>query len=182
MIKEEPQNKFTKIEISLYTISALYFILHFPLLKAIIMLVFSIFFVRATIWDYKHQVIPLYLVIGIFFTALLFTNKEIKEAITDGLIFIGACFILNQLTELYQDLMNYEESNTLIGEGDIPIIGAIGIILEVKVAISCIVTAIIIMIILNFFYKKKELAFLPFLAPSFIFYLIFKKEFVFLFI
>lgn len=170
-----------KLEILLDISFIMYSFLNFDFKNTITYSLFFIFFLRATIWDYKYSYIPLYLILGIFFITFFITNKPLSQGILDGFVFIGVCFILNQVMELYQDIRKYDETNTLIGEGDIPIIGAIGVLLETKVAISCIMTAVIFMVILNLFYKKKELPFLPFLAPSLIFYLIFKKEFIYLF-
>ena len=182
MKKEELKNRVSKIEIFIYIITGIFLSIFFEQKEAFIYLAFFILLTRATLWDYNHKLIPLYLILGIFFITFFITNKPLSQGILDGFVFIGGCFILNQVMELYQDIRKYDETNTLIGEGDILIIGAIGVLLETKVAISCIMTAVIFMVILNLFYKKKELPFLPFLAPSLIFYLIFKKEFIYLFV
>ena len=142
-----------------------------------ITLVFYLLIVLSFI-DLKYKAVPDYLLIFIFILALFTANNNFISSFTNGLIFAGAFIMLDFLLSFYiqnikckltknEDLKHQKA----LGEGDIPIVFIIGMILGIKAGVTAIFLGALCAIIpslYNIVFKKEiETPFIPYLSLGF---------------
>lgn len=138
--------------------------------------------------DFEHKAVPDYLLLAIFILSFLVTNKPLIPAIKDAILFSGAFVLLNFLITFYiqniksrivkDETLKYQEA---LGEGDIPIIASIGVILGVELGVIAIflsaLFAIIPAIYNNFLKNNIEIPFIPYLSLGLLSTIVFEKFF-----
>ena len=128
--------------------------------------------------DFKYKAVPDYLLIMVFLVSLLAVKIEFFTAFSNGLLFAGAFIILDFLLTFYIQNIKYifTKDKSLkvqkaLGEGDIPIVFVIGIILGIKAGVTAIFLAAIFAMIpslYNTIFKKEvETPFIPYLSLGF---------------
>ena len=128
--------------------------------------------------DLKYKAVPDYLLLIAFVLAFFVSNFSIIEAFKNGFLFAGALVLLNFVITFYiqnikSRLLKDESLKTqeALGEGDIPIIASIGIILGVSSGITAIFLAaffaIIPAIYTNLVKKDIQIPFIPYLVIGF---------------
>lgn len=139
--------------------------------------------------DFKYKAVPDYLLVIIFFASLLasyFNSMDFFNALKNGFIFAGAFIILDFLLTFYIQNIKYKmtknenlKTQKALGEGDIPIVFVIGMMLGIKAGFAAIFLGAILAIIpslYNIIFKKEiETPFIPYLSLGFFI------EFIFLF-
>jgi leader peptidase (prepilin peptidase) / N-methyltransferase len=128
--------------------------------------------------DLKYKAVPDYLLLIVFVLSFFATNFSIIEAFKNAFLFAGAFVLLNFLITFYiqniksrilkdENLKNQEA----LGEGDIPIIAMMGIILGVSGGLIAVFLAaffaIIPAIYSNFVKKDIQTPFIPYLVLGF---------------
>ena len=142
-----------------------------------ITLVFYLLIVLSFI-DLKYKAVPDYLLVLIFIAALFAVDTNFISAFQNGLIFAGAFTILNFLLTFYIQNIKYKltknedlKDQTALGEGDIPIVFIIGMILGIKAGFTAIflgaLCAIIPSLYNTLFKKEIETPFIPYLGLGF---------------
>jgi len=153
-----------------------------------ITLVFYLLIVLSFI-DFKYKSVPDYLLVIIFFASLVASyfdsNIDFISAFKNGLIFAGGFIMLDFLLTYYIQNIKYKitkdenlKIQKALGEGDIPIVFVIGLILGIKAGFMAIFLGALLAIIpsiYNIIFKKEiETPFIPYLSLGFFI------EFVFL--
>jgi len=150
-----------------------------------ITVVFYILIVLSFI-DLKYKAVPDYLLIMVFLASFFTISENGIEAIKNGFIFSGAFIILDFVLTFYiQNIKSKLTKNDALkeqkalGEGDIPIVFVIGMVLGLKAGFFAIflgALCAIIPSIYNILFKKEiETPFIPYLSLGFFI------EFIFLF-
>jgi len=140
-------------------------------------LVFYLLIVLSFI-DFKYKAVPDYLLVFIFISALFAVNNDFVSAFTNGLIFAGAFIMLDFLLTFYIQNIKYKltknedlKHQKALGEGDIPIVFVIGMILGIKAGFTAIflgALSAIIPSLYNILFKKEiETPFIPYLSFGF---------------
>uniref|UniRef100_UPI004048C18F prepilin peptidase n=1 Tax=Aliarcobacter sp. TaxID=2321116 RepID=UPI004048C18F len=128
--------------------------------------------------DLKYKAVPDYLLLIVFVFSFFVTKYTIFEAFQNAFLFAGALFLLNFVITFYiqnikakilkDDSLKTQEA---LGEGDIPVIATIGIILGLKAAIFAIFLAAFFAIIPSIYSSlvKKDIQtpFIPYLVLGF---------------
>uniref|UniRef100_UPI0040470CBC prepilin peptidase n=1 Tax=Aliarcobacter sp. TaxID=2321116 RepID=UPI0040470CBC len=128
--------------------------------------------------DLKYKAVPDYLLLIVFIFSFFVTNFTLLESFQNAFLFAGALFLLNFVITFYiqnikakilkDDSLKTQEA---LGEGDIPVIAMIGIILGVKAAIFAIFLAAFFAIIPSIYSSlvKKDIQtpFIPYLVLGF---------------
>ena len=140
-------------------------------------LVFYVLIVLSFI-DLKYKAVPDYLLLLVFILSFFATNFSLIEALKNASLFAGAFVLLNFIITFYiqniksrilkdESLRNQEA----LGEGDIPIIAMLGIVLGVSGGVFAIFLAaffaIIPSIYSNFVKKDIQTPFIPYLVLGF---------------
>ena len=140
-------------------------------------LVFYVLIVLSFI-DLKYKAVPDYLLLIVFILSFFATNFSLIEALKNASLFTGAFVLLNFIITFYiqniksrilkdESLRNQEA----LGEGDIPIIAMLGIVLGVSGGVFAIFLAaffaIIPSIYSNFVKKDIQTPFIPYLVLGF---------------
>lgn len=136
--------------------------------------------VRVSFWDIKYSEFPSYLMILSFLFSFLICS-DLMEGLRDGLMFCGGMFIFKEIIDIYlnyikpifikEEKTDYYES---MGEGDLPIIGTMGILFGVELGLSCIFLSACIGIIMHIITRKEKLPFVPSMAISILITFVFK--------
>lgn len=173
-------------------IPASYFIVE--LLSACLTLVFFIkfslsyeFFISITLFyilltlsfiDFKYKAVPDYLLLMVLVLSFFVTTQSILEAFKSAFIFSGAFVLLNFVLTFYvQNIKSRITKNEslktqeALGEGDIPILAMMAVVLGVKAAIIAVflasIFAIIPSIYSSFIKKDVQTPFIPYLVLGF---------------
>ena len=132
--------------------------------------------------DLNYKAVPDYLLVMIFFASLFAVyfneNMEFISAFKNGLIYAGGFIILDFLLSFYIQNIKYKmtqdeslKEQKALGEGDIPIVFVIGVLLGLKAGFMAIFLAALLAImpsIYNIIFKKEiETAFIPYLSLGF---------------
>lgn len=128
--------------------------------------------------DFKYKAVPDYLLLIVFIFAFLVTQFSIFEALKGAFLVSGAFVLLNFLVTFYiQNIkarITKDESlktQEALGEGDIPIIALLGIVLGVKGALIAIFFSALFAIIPSIYFsiRKKDIQtpFIPYLSLGF---------------
>lgn len=132
---------------------------------------------RASTWDYRNKVVPSYILVSIFLLSIIASDKTPIDALQDGFMYMGFVFILNQAAEIYIDFKYPDNNNTtLIGDGDIPIIGSIGALFSLEIGSSCMILSLLIVFAIGLILKQREIAFIPALFISILIHYIFNQN------
>ncbi len=129
--------------------------------------------------DLKHKAVPDYLLLMAFVLSFFATNFSIYESFSNAFLFAGAIVLLNFIITFYiqnikSRILKDESLKTqeALGEGDIPIIAIIGVILGVQSGIEAIFLAaffaIIPAIYSNLIKKDIQTPFIPYLVLGFL--------------
>ncbi|AXX93531.1 peptidase A24 N-terminal domain-containing protein, putative prepilin signal peptidase [Malaciobacter molluscorum LMG 25693] len=130
--------------------------------------------------DIEYKAVPDYLLIIIFIFSFFCTNYPFFQALKNACLFAGFFILLDFILSFYIQNIKYKllkdiklKTQKALGEGDIPIISIIGIILGLKAGIVAIFLAGIFAIIpsiYNLILKKDtQMPFIPFLVLGFLF-------------
>ncbi len=128
--------------------------------------------------DLKYKAVPDYLLLIVFILSFFATNFSIIESFKNAFLFSGAFVLLNFVITFYiqnikSKLLKDEslKNQQALGEGDIPIIAMLGIILGVSGGVFAIFLAaffaIIPSIYSNFVKKDIQTPFIPYLVLGF---------------
>ncbi|RBQ32707.1 peptidase A24 [Arcobacter sp. FW59] len=147
----------------------------------LLFLQYSLFFYILVVlcsYDLKYKAVPDYLLLFVFITSFFLTSFEFLESLQNALFLSGAVFLLNVLVTFYiQNIKSRilkDESlktKTALGEGDIPLIASIGVVLGLQEAIFTIFLSAILGIIHTIYVKaikkESEIPFIPSLVIAF---------------
>lgn len=128
--------------------------------------------------DLKYKAVPDYLLLIALILSFFVTDFSISEAFYNAFLFCGAVVLLNFVITFYiqnikSKLLKDESLKTqeALGEGDVPIIAIIGVILGLNAGIFAIFLgaffAIIPAIYANFVKKDIQTPFIPYLVLGF---------------
>ncbi len=161
--------------------------LNFELLYA---LIFFYTLIVLSFIDFKYKAVPDYLLLLSLVFSFFVTNYDLIEAFKNAFIVSGAFVLLNFIVTFYiqnikAKILKDESLKTqeAMGEGDIPILAAIAVILGLKGALAAIFLSSIFAIIPSIYFniKKKDIQtpFIPYLVLGFLFeyFFIFSKVF-----
>ena len=137
--------------------------------------------------DINYKAVPDYLLLIVLFFSFFVTDYDIYEAFKNAFLFSGAMVLLNFVVTFYIQNIKakiLKDENLKIqealGEGDIPIIAMIGIVLGVESGIIAIFLAaffaIIPAIYSNLVKKDIQVPFIPYLVLGFFIEYFFKLE------
>lgn len=137
--------------------------------------------------DIKYKAVPDYLLILVFTVSFFATDTDLLTALKSAFIFAGAFVLLDFILTFYIQNIKYKitkdenlKTQKALGEGDIPIVAVIGVMLGIKAGFIAIFFGAIFAIIpsvYNLIFKKDiETPFIPYLSLGFF------VEFVFLFL
>lgn len=161
---------FVEIISSLITI-LLYKKFSFSLPFLLNIILFYLLIVLAFI-DIKYKEVPDYLLLIVLVLSFFASSFSVFEALENAFIFVGAFVLLDFFISFYiQNIKaKYLKDETLkqqkaLGEGDLPIIASIAVLLGVNATFFAIFLACIFAIILLLIYKNKnlEIPFIPYL-------------------
>ena len=124
--------------------------------------------------DFKYKAVPDYLLLIVFVLSFFATSYPLFDAFKNAFLFAGAFVLLNFVITFYiqnikAKILKDEDLKTqeALGEGDIPIIATIAIILGIKGALIAIFLAAIFAIIpsiySNLVKKDIQTPFIPYL-------------------
>lgn len=153
-------------------------------------LLFSIFIyilITLSFIDFEYKAVPDYLLLLAFILSLFVTSYSFIEALKNAFLFSGAFVLLNFILTFYiqnikSRIVKDESLRTqeALGEGDIPIIAAIAIILGIKGALIAVFLAAIFAIIPSIYssFVKKDIQtpFIPYLVLGLLFEYFFRLE------
>jgi len=150
----------------------------FSILQSVFFALFAINLLVLSFYDLKYKAVPDYLLLIAFITSFFVTNLDFIEALRNAFICAGAAVLLNFLVTFYIQNIKARilkdetlRTQTALGEGDIPIIATLGIILGLESTLIAILLSAIIAIIqsiyLKFVKKENEIPFIPSLVFGF---------------
>ncbi len=137
--------------------------------------------------DFKYKAVPDYLLLLAFVLSFFVTDLSFTESLKNAFLFSGAVVLLNFIVTFYiqnikSKLLKDESLKTQValGEGDIPIIAMIGVILGLTGGVLAIFLgaffAIIPSIYSNLVKKDIQTPFIPYLVLGFLTEYFFKLE------
>ncbi|XOB61988.1 prepilin peptidase [Campylobacterota bacterium DY0563] len=173
--KEEISKQYVIVELISAVITVFLYIKLSFTLELLFALIFFYNLIVLSFIDFKYKAVPDYLLLIAFIISFLVTPLPILEALKAALMISGAFVLLNFILSFYiqnikarvlkDDSLKTQEA---LGEGDIPILAAIGIILGLKASLIAIFLSSLFAIIpsLYFSYKKKDIQipYIPYLA------------------
>ena len=140
--------------------------------------------------DFKYKAVPDYLLLISLVFSFLVTSFDLIDAFKNAFIIAGAFVLLNFVVTFYiqnikSKILKDESLKTqeAMGEGDIPILAALGVVLGLKGALIAIFLSSIFAIIPSIYFniKKKDIQtpFIPYLVLGFLveYFFIFSKVF-----
>lgn len=144
----------------------------------IFMCFISYILIELSISDFKYKAVPDYLLLLVLVLSFFATNYSIYEAFQNAFLFAGAFFLLNFVVTFYiQNIKSRITKNeslkeqVALGEGDIPIIAMMGVILGIEQGIVALFLAALLSVIpliySNIVKEDCELPFIPFLSLGF---------------
>ena len=147
-------------------------------MQSVFFALFAINLLVLSFYDLKYKAVPDYLLLIAFITSFFVTKLDFIEALRNAFICAGAAVLLNFLVTFYIQNIKARilkdetlRTQTALGEGDIPIIATLGIILGLDSTLIAILLSAIIAIIqsiyLKFVKKENEIPFIPSLVFGF---------------
>ena len=144
----------------------------------IFMVLLSYVLITLSFIDFKYKAVPDYLLLLVFIVSFFASTFSIIEAFKNAFLFSGAFILLNFVITFYiqnikSRILKDETLKTqeALGEGDIPIIAMLGIILGLSGGLFAIFLAAIFAIIpaiySNFINKDIQTPFIPYLVLGF---------------
>ncbi len=141
------------------------------------LVLFYIFIVLSFI-DFKYKAVPDYLLLILFITSFFVSNHTLIDCFKNAFLVSGAFILLNFVVTFYiqnikAKILKDESLKTqeALGEGDIPILAVLGIVLGVKGALVAIFLATIFAIIPSIYFniikKDIQIPFIPYLVLGF---------------
>ncbi|WP_228135674.1 prepilin peptidase [Halarcobacter anaerophilus] len=129
--------------------------------------------------DFKYKAVPDYLLLLSLIFSFFVSDFSLIESLNNAFIISGAFVLLNFLISFYiqnikSKILKDESLKTqeALGEGDIPVLAAIGVVLGLKGALAAVFLAALFAIIPSIYYnfKKKDIQtpFIPYLVIGFI--------------
>lgn len=129
--------------------------------------------------DLKYKAVPDYLLLIVLILSFFITEENLIEAFKNAFIVSGAFVLLNFLVSFYiqnikarilkDDSLKTQEA---LGEGDIPVLAVLGVILGLKGALVAIFLSSLFAIIPSIYFniKKKDIQtpFIPYLVLGFL--------------
>ena len=153
-------------------------LVEFDIVWAVALVVYIINLLALSFYDLKFRAVPDYLLLIALITSFFVTKFDFFEALKNAFICTGAIVLLNFIVTFY--IQNIKSrilkdetlrTQTALGEGDIPIIATLGIILGLESTLIAILLSAIIAIIqslyLKFVKKENEIPFIPSLVFGF---------------
>jgi len=153
-------------------------------------LIFFYTLIVSSFIDFKYKAVPDYLLLIALISSFFVTEYSIIESFKDAFVIAGAFVLLNFIVTFYiQNIkakIKKDESlrtQEALGEGDIPVLASIAVILGLKGALVAIFLSSIFAIIpaIYFNIKKKDIQipFIPYLVLGFFieYFFIFSKVF-----
>ncbi|RXJ66634.1 prepilin peptidase [Halarcobacter ebronensis] len=148
-------------------------------LNLFLSLVFFYTLIVLSFIDFKYKAVPDYLLLIVFLLSFFITEFSLIDALKASCILLGAFVILNFLITFYiqnikAKILKDESLKTqqALGEGDFPILAAIGVVLGLKGAFVAIFLSSIFAIIPSIYFniKKKDIQtpYIPYLVLGFI--------------
>ncbi len=137
--------------------------------------------------DFKYKAVPDYLLLIVFICSFFASSFDIIESFKNAFLFSGAFVLLNFILTFYvqnikakilkDDSLKTQEA---LGEGDIPIIAALAVILGLQGTLVAIFLAAIFAILPSLYssFMKKDIQtpFIPYLSLGFVFEYFFAFE------
>jgi len=128
--------------------------------------------------DFKYKAVPDYLLLIVFVLSFFITKLELIDAFKYAFMVAGAFVLLNFLISFYIQNIKAKilkdeslRSQEALGEGDIPILATLGVVLGIKGALVAIFLAALFAIIpsiyFNFIKKDIHTPFIPYLVLGF---------------
>lgn len=128
--------------------------------------------------DFKYKAVPDYLLLVIFILSFFITSLDLIDSFKYAFMVSGAFVLLNFIVTFYIQnikarVLKDESLRTqeALGEGDIPILAALGVVLGIKGALMAIFLASLFAIIPSIYFNliKKDIQtpFIPYLALGF---------------
>lgn len=150
----------------------------FSILQSVFFVLFAINLLVLSFYDLKYKAVPDYLLLIAFITSFFVTKLDFIEALKNAFICAGAAVLLNFLVTFYIQNIKARilkdenlQTQTALGEGDIPIIATLGVILGIESTLFAILLSAFIAIIQSIYFKfvKKdnEIPFIPSLVFGF---------------
>ena len=151
----------------------------FSILQSVFFALFAINLLVLSFYDLKYKAVPDYLLLIAFITSFFVTKLDFIEALRNAFICAGAAVLLNFLVTFYiqnikSRILKDEtlKEQVALGEGDIPIIAMIAVILGTTGGIFAIFLgaffAIIPSIYSNILKKDIQTPFIPYLVLGFL--------------
>ena len=113
--------------------------MEFSIFQTVLFTLFLINLVVLSLYDFKYKAVPDYLLLIVFILSFFASSFSLIESLKNAFLFSGAFVLLNFVITFYiqnikSKLLKDESLKTQValGEGDIPIIAMIGIILGVS--------------------------------------------------
>lgn len=140
--------------------------------------IFSYLLVFLSFIDLKYKAVPDYLLLLVFVLSFFITDFSLEDSFLNAFIASGAIFLLNFIVTFYiqnikarilkdEDLKN----QVALGEGDIPIIASMAVVLGLNSLTYAILLSAIIAILhtisINFIKKDIQIPFIPSLVLGF---------------
>src|SRR5574344_1058273 len=153
-------------------------LVEFDIVWALALVVYIINLLALSFYDLKFRAVPDYLLLIALITSFFVTKFDFFEALKNAFICTGAIVLLNFIVTFYIQNIKARilkdetlRTQTALGEGDIPIIATLGIILGLESTLIAILLSAIIAIIqsiyLKFVKKENEIPFIPSLVFGF---------------
>ena len=148
-------------------------------LDLLISMIFFYTLIVLSFIDFKYKAVPDYLLLIVFILSFFVTTLDLIDAFKYAFMVSGAFVLLNFLVTFYiqnikSKILKDESLRTqeALGEGDIPVLAALGVVLGIQGALVAIflssVFAIIPSIYFNFIKKDIQTPFIPYLVLGFL--------------
>jgi leader peptidase (prepilin peptidase)/N-methyltransferase len=178
-IEREDLVEFRFLQIIICTILSLF--LFFKLgftLSFLSFCIFSYLLVFLSFIDLKYKAVPDYLLLAVLVLSFFITNFSLKDSFLNAFIASGAIFLLNFIVTFYiqnikSKILKDEtlKNQMALGEGDIPIIASMAVVLGLNSLVYAILLSAIIAILhtisINIVKKDIQIPFIPSLVLGF---------------
>src|SRR5574344_1808494 len=147
-------------------------------MQTVLITLFFLNLLVLVIYDFKYKAVPDYLLLVALFLSFFISEYNFIESLKNAFFISGAFVLLNFIVTFYiQNIKSRflkDESlktKTALGEGDIPLIASIGVVLGLQATVFAIFLSAFIAIIhaiyLKFSKKENEIPFIPSLVVGF---------------
>lgn len=144
-------------------------------IELIFLLVFFYSLIVLSFIDLKYKAVPDYLLLLLFIGSFFATKFDLFEALKNAFIFSGAFVLLNFILSFYIQNIKAKilkdkslEDQEALGEGDIPVLASIGVLLGIEAGLIAVFLAAFFAIIpavyAQFIKKDIQTPFIPYLS------------------